>query len=277
MLTRRKFAGLVAGAVAASLTRRSAASALKPSGKRGACFTTKQGSGWLNRIDALNPSWMYSWGAFRPDTLPSVVEFTPMIWGNSSVDKLTSKIDRLRESKERGEVRALLGFNEPDQESQSDMTVERVVELWPMLMDLGVPLVSPGCVHPDREWMQEFMEEVERRDLRVDAIAVHSYGGPDAEHLVRRLERVSRKYGRPIWLTEFAVGDWKAKRPEKNRFRPEKIATFMKEILPALDAAPFVERYAWFSASQESGPLGTSALFDGQGKLTDLGRLYAQD
>lgn len=218
---------------------------------------------------------MYSWGARRPKELAAEIDFTPMMWGGGSEEKVSAKLEILREAIARGEVNHLLGFNEPDQKEQSNMSVERVVELWPRLMELDVPLISPGCVHPDREWMREFMEQVDQKQLRVDAIAVHSYGGPDPVHMMRRLARVYQEFGRPIWITEFAVGDWKAKKPEQNRHKPSKIAKYMREILPALEEAPFVERYAWFSASPKSGPLGTSALLDEKLELTQLGRIYA--
>jgi hypothetical protein len=35
-----------------------------------------------------------------------------------------------------------------------------------------------------------------------------------------------------------------------------------------------VERYAWFPAKPDSRALGTSALFDADGKLTRLGECY---
>jgi len=38
---------------------------------------------------------------------------------------------------------------------------------------------------------------------------------------------------------------------------------------------PYVERFAWFSASQDSPQLGISALFDKDGNLTPLGTIYA--
>jgi len=141
-------------------------------------------------------------------------------------------------------------------------------------MEVGVPLLSPACAHPDREWMKQFMDEIDKRGYRVDFVGVHSYGGPSAEGLMTRLEKVYQMFGRPVWITEFAVGDWNAKSASENKHRPEKVAKFMREVLPALESAAFVDRYSWFSASQDSKPLGTSALFDDQGELTPLGELY---
>lgn len=274
MITRRRF---VQAAAAGSLSWAGLAKAADTSGlrKRGCCLVARERVAWRQKVERLDPAWMYSWGRRRPEGLPTGVEFTPMLWGNALAERQAKRIADLKRRADSGEVRHLLGFNEPDQHEQSNMTVDRAIELWPDLMSVGVPLVSPGCVHPDRVWMTEFMERVEQGGLRVDAIAVHSYMGPSVEILMRRLEEVYKKFGRPLWLTELAVGDWEAKTPGENKHRPERIEAFMRDLLPALDEASHVHRYAWFSAPTTSGPLGTSALFDEEGRLTGLGEVYA--
>ena len=80
------------------------------------------------------------------------------------------------------------------------------------------------------------------------------------------LERTHALYKKPIWITEFAPADWKAGPGKPNRFSEEQIEHFMREVLPALNKLPYVERYAWFSSSPESPQLGVSALFDKDGK-----------
>jgi hypothetical protein len=274
MISRRHFGAIAGGAALAAVARLAPAQPTEISSKkRGCCFTTKNNN-WRQRVDALNPVWMYNWGHKRPSELSDQVNYVPMIWGNVADAKLDAVLAPLKERIAAGEVTHLLGFNEPDQEKQANMTVERVVELWPRLMELEVPLVSPGCVHPDREWMHEFMEQVEAKNLRVDAVAVHSYGGPNTVGLVRRLEKLHTEFGRPLWITEFAVGDWEAKSVDANRHTPDRIAKFMREVLPSLDSLSFVERYAWFNAGPKSASLGTSALFDASNQLTELGEIY---
>lgn len=77
-----------------------------------------------------------------------------------------------------------------------------------------------------------------------------------------------------MWITEFPVGDWNAKTTAANRYKPDAVLKFMEDILPKLERLDFIERYAWFPARPDSAPLGTSALFDGTGKLTRLGECY---
>ncbi|MEO0529789.1 MAG: glycosyl hydrolase [Planctomycetota bacterium] len=198
-----------------------------------------------------------------------------MLWGDAQPARQAKRIADLKERASAGEISHLLAFNEPDQHEQANMQVRRGLELWPDLMEVGVPLVSPGCVHPDGVWMHGFMEEVERQSLRVDAVAVHSYMGPSVSYFMRKMEAVHKAFGRPLWITEFAVGDWNAKTRDENKHSPERIHDFMRELLPELESSPFIHRYAWFCANPISGPLGTSALFDEANQLTPLGELYA--
>ncbi len=55
---------------------------------------------------------------------------------------------------------------------------------------------------------------------------------------------------------------------------PDDVLRFMEEVLPQLDKLDFIERYVWFRAGLDNKSLGTSALFDGAGKLTRLGECY---
>jgi len=155
------------------------------------------------------------------------------------------------------------------------MTVEDALALWPELMKTGLRLGSPGCVHPDREWMKAFMAGVAERQLRVDFVTVHSYGGLSADALMNRLEAVHNLFNRPVWITEFGVGDWQAKTRAGNRYRPEQVVKFLEQLLPRLDRADFVERYAWFPAGPDNRALGPCALFNDDGSLTPVGEAYA--
>ncbi len=96
----------------------------------------------------------------------------------------------------------------------------------------------------------------------------------NANALVNRLEAIHKLYRKPIWITEFAVGDWKAKSPEENQHKPDAVLKFMEDVLPKLNKLDFVERYAWFPAASTSAALSTSALWDADGKLTRLGECY---
>ena len=271
-LDRRHFvaaAGVALASVAVPLIRLAMPG---QSPKKGFCTSVRRND-WLTQINALNAKWFYSWSADIPEGVPQGVDFAPMIWGWNG-DKTQLTLDRIKTLKKEGTIKHLMGFNEPDQHDQSNLTVETALNAWPKLMEAGLPLTSPGCVHPDDQWMIEFMNGVDQRKLRVDIVCVHSYGGLNAVHLMERLEKVYKMFQRPIWITEFAVGDWQAKTVRENRHSPKEIAKFMREVLPMLDEAEFVDRYCWRSANPDARALGTSALFDSDDKLTELGEIY---
>lgn len=239
-------------------------------GKQGLCIARKTPE-WPEKLKALRCGWFYNWGPNRPAETPRDVAFRPMIWGYWGQDE---KIAEAGKRAKAAGIKELLGFNEPDQPNQSNMSVEKALHAWPVLEETGLRLGSPGCVHPDREWMTTFMERAKKRGRRVDFVCVHSYGGTSVEALVKRLQEVHRMFGKPIWITEFAVGDWEAKSPEQNRHKPGAVLKFMEKALPALEKLDFVERYAWFPAGRDNRHLGTSALFDEAGALTRLGECY---
>ena len=275
MPTNRIWKSCLLTLMAAAMCAPAMSQAKEPSRKKGCCVVVGKNGKWARHTAALNAKWFYSWGADVPKGLDADLEFVPMIWGPHKAQE-SSALTLLAQQAKQGQVKSLMGFNEPDQANQSNMTVEEAIRLWPKLMETGLPLASPGCVHPDRQWMQEFMKAADERGLRVDYVCVHSYGGPNAKALVERLRRVHEMYGRPIWITEFAVGDWQAKTAAENKHSPQKVAEFMRELLPMLEELDFVDRYAWFSASTKSAALGTSALFNEDGSLTELGQIYSE-
>ena len=259
-------AGLAAQTGCSTFTRETAHGSIK----KGIGMGVKK-EGWEARLKSIDAKWLYSWTATKPDIFPAGVDFTPMVWGYKGKDSFARDVANAK----RAGSRNLLGFNEPDQKKQGDMTVEAVLEQWPTLMATGLRLGSPSCVHPDKQWMIDFMARAEALKYRVDFVCVHSYGGPNVAALVKRLTQVHEQFGRPLWITEFAVGDWKASSVATNQNSAATVLSFMKECLPALDELKFLERYAWFPAATTSAPLGTSALFNPDNSLTTLGELYA--
>lgn len=231
------------------------------------------GPDWMQCLYDLGVSWFYGWG-LEALAYPDGIEFVPMKWGGKFTGDTVNKIQT---AKQYGIANYLLGFNEPDGEDQANMTVQAAIDKWPDLMSFGLPLVSPACVHPDNDWMQSFMTEADNRGYRIDYVAVHWYGGGNADGFMNKLQTTYNLYGRPLWITEFAVADWGADQNNPNHHSPDKIYTFMAEVLYRLEKTEYVKRYAWFtSAPSPYTPLGTSALFEEDwAALTPLGRLYA--
>jgi hypothetical protein len=242
-------------------------------GKKGMGMTF-QGGDWSEKVSQTKSHWFYSWGAKTSIKEPFNIDYVPMVYGKWDTEET---FETLRNQAAAGEIKYLLGFNEPDGESQANMTVEEAIALWPSLESVGVPLGSPAAVGLNSEWFIEFMRQAKDQGLRIDFICVHSYGGlGNMNGFLNKLAETYDTYGLPIWITEFGVGDWDATTVEEHKYTPAQIMTYMQEILPELEARAYIHKYAWFPSRQSFAPLSSNALWvDGTTQLTELGEFYA--
>ncbi|MEE1940994.1 glycosyl hydrolase [Streptomyces sp. TRM 70361] len=216
-------------------------------------------------------SWYYNWTSSTGEVAkPEGVEYVPMIWGPGSVTD--AELDRAAR-----EGTHLLGFNEPDSPAQAGMSPEQALDLWPRLertgLRLGAPAVATGAEVPGG-WLDRFMTGAAERGLRVDFIPLHWYGadfGPAAVGQLRDyLQAVHDRYGKPVWLTEYALIDFSRETP---RYPSEQEQTaFIASSTEMLEGLDFVERYAWFALSTETSPTG---LYDGA-TVNAGGRTYRE-
>lgn len=227
------------------------------------------------QMKLLKIGWFYKWTPRFPESVPAGIEFIPMVWGVKDDPSLDGTTTKLTEKKKAGASNTLLGFNEPDDKNQSNMTVEAALEKWPKLMETGLRLGSPSGVHADSAWMVEFMKEAEKRKLRVDFITVHWYGTAEPGPFLAHLAKVHKLYNRPIWITEFAVADWNATEAKPVKYTQQQVVKFMERLLPQLNKLDYVERYSWFNCKTKSAKMGTSALFNEDGSLTEVGKVYS--
>jgi hypothetical protein len=198
-------------------------------------------------------------------------EFVPMIWGAYDVGAAAGLADAQG-------AQALLTFNEPDNAEQSGLSVAEAIELWPQLLAtrrrLGSPAATAGETLGPQSWLGQFMAEAERRDYRVDFIAVHYYPTtPDVEKFRAFVTDIHQQYGRPIWVTEWALADWE----DQTRFSAAEEAVFFSAAAQMLDKLPFVERHAWFGTYTHLGGCNLhSALISNDGVLTTVGAAFHQ-
>jgi RNA polymerase sigma factor (sigma-70 family) len=234
---------------------------------------TWDAAGASQELAASGASWYYDWGATPSGiTTPAGTGFVPMIWGASDVTAAT-----LDQVKSEGSV--LLGFNEPDQSGQANMTVAQALDLWPQLeatgMTLGSPAVSSGAATPGG-WLDQFMTGAKARGYRVNFITVHWYGGdfstgPAVQELESYLQAIYNQYHLPIWITEFALTSYAGPTPT---FPTEaQQAAFLTAATEMLDGLPYVQRYAWFALPVSAGS-GTTGLFNQGPSATEVGQAF---
>ncbi|KAJ8462903.1 hypothetical protein ONZ45_g17771 [Pleurotus djamor] len=206
-------------------------------------------------------SWHYDWSSSPTSSAVanSHIEYVPMQWGTNNLAGLV---------KARG-AKTVLGFNEPDFSSQSNLSPGAAAALWkqhiqPLKSSLGVmKLVSPAISSAGTgiPWLQNFIAACS--GCTIDAIAVHWYGS-GSKWFIQYLNKVHSTFpGAKIWVTEFA----------ETSADMNMVSTFMKEALPFLDSTPWIERYAWFAYMRPQNGVAWN-LLDGSGNLNTIGKIY---
>lgn len=251
-------------ASALALAAPPASALFRPSGKKGFC-----GPENLYRA-TLGCDWYYNWSLapYRSTNIP----FAPMVWGWRP-ERTPAQLRSLSSIQP-----ILFGFNEPDGRRQANLSVPEALDAWPTLQTLADEIVSPSCVNSRGRWMTNFMLQADRRKLKIDAIGVHSYSGPNSDQVIGRLEETWKLYGRPIWVTEIAVADWRAaKYDARNRYSVNDTLRFLEEIVTFMETTSWVRGYCWLPNGSfgDEGPLSTSAFFYSDGNPSPIFHKYA--
>ena len=236
-------------------------------------------------LKKLNLSWYYNW-ATTPfnNSIDKNVSHVPMMWGIGE-----DSIDSIKNLKSNSNY--ILGYNEPDIESQANMTIEEGVENWNLVCGTGKRTVSPASYDPNgpSEWVSGFLEGIELQKLNCDSIALHCYGpNIDVDRVLSAVDAAWKKYNKPIWLTEISVvGRKNIPSMDHSYEKPgeiEKMMTYLEKLVVELDKRDYIERYAWFPYNIQSSNdidgmdgCGATAMFDYEsGKFTELGVLYSK-
>ena len=247
------------------------------SAKRGVAFNFN----YVSDLPLLSPyiTWDYNWGNNTNENAAlwfdaNEIDYCPMCWnGNYSADKIRAYVAAHPNTK------YLLGFNEPNLTDQANMTPAQAAALWPPVValakELNLKLVSPamnygtlaGYSDPIK-WLDEFFAQPDVDINDVYAISVHSYmASPSA--VQSYMERF-RKYGKPVWVTEFCAWD---PLPASAEVQMD----YMCTVLHYMENEPLVERYAWFIpryTNKNNDPHMQLITNEVPGELTDAGKVY---
>jgi hypothetical protein len=224
-------------------------------------------------------AWWYNW-YFQPEN--EVInsyrnfgfDYVPMAWnGNFEPSSMRSFLSA------HPDVKYILGWNEPNFKSQANMTPSQAASRWKEIEkiadDFKLKIVGPavnycgdcvaenGVIYSDPvKYLDDFFAACS--GCRVDYIAVHCYMGNVSA--LQWYIGLFKKYGKPVWLTEFA--NWENNPTLQNQ------KNFMVGAIDYLENDPDVFRYAWFTGRYSGAPY-IGLLENGQsGKLTELGQIY---
>jgi hypothetical protein len=249
--------------------------AASPQCKRGIASNAAPGSVFSPSSAQPGVSWWYNWSPSGSGQ-GAGIEFVPMIWGAADLNSSLPSGSRY-----------VLGFNEPNFTSQSNLTAAQAAADWPSVESaahaVGALIVSPAvnfcgsstdttnCSDPavtdPYTWLNDFFADCS--GCEVDAIAIHWYNC-DLPSLTAYIEgnidaggglQGFVQFGKPIWLTEFSCDGSHAEADQK---------AYMQAAVPYLESNPHIFRYSWFSA----GSIPNAELANSNGTLNDLGTTY---
>jgi hypothetical protein len=166
----------------------------------------------------------------------------------------------------------LLGFNEPDQQDQANMSVEEAIRQWPEMMKSGTRIGAPAPANHFNTWLPTFMRKCDSLNYRVDYIAIHAYWNSlSPQNWYNRLKEIYDRYKRPIWITEWNNGaNWTGEAwPSDPAQAFQKQLNDLRGILQVLDTASFIERYSIYNWVENKRAM---VLAD---TLTPAGKYYA--
>jgi len=262
-------------------------------------------------FELLGPSlsWFYDWGhkpqARYIEEAAKIykVEYKPMAWSDILPSDLDDYMSR------NPDTRFLLAFNEPNLVSEWESAYQLPSEAaakWPRLMNEAkkhnLKVVSPAMAlvgDPPIEWMDAFLAQPEISLDDMAGISIHSYmNGPCA---FREIINRFKKYGLPVWMTEWCAWDWIAwdymyetklgRKPDRYNLHPVhdadaiKLGTefqiyFLSQTAMLMEQDPMLEYYAWFIPKRSEHtylqwPFMDLLTIGNPPELTAIGLVYA--
>lgn len=237
-------------------------------GKKGFVISSRVDPNGARKINQLDLSVYYDW---NPEPIPDVsadLTYTPMIWGESDLSYVATLADQYD---------TVMGFNEPDLSSQSNLSNAELLTHWPTIEAGGFSrIVSPGFAQNPTTtggYLATFMQGTPGVYVpKVDVIAMHRYVPPGyfgsvADRVTRFigiLDDTYDLYKLPIWITEVGMNS------KTGSYTTDDVILFMQLLTAECDKRPYVERYYW-KTNATVDPKGIGNLFDADGKITEVG------
>ncbi|PWN22780.1 glycoside hydrolase [Microstroma glucosiphilum] len=227
---------------------------------------------WMKTIAKGNIEWYHHWQEAAVPGAPSSVDYVPMYWGPKYASKWASRQAEMKKN----QPSRLLFVNEPDVESQSNLSPSRAAELFMSEMvpwqKKGVKVSSPQIVW-NFDWLDSFMKAVKAKGAKPDFVALHWYGSyKDIAGLKSFVKKAYKRYGLSIWLTEYGVTN-------KSGASASEMADFLQEATSWLASQSYVKRAAWLGCFAINDPPDSfasakNAFFNSNGSLRSMANWY---
>ncbi|RPJ00246.1 MAG: hypothetical protein EHM39_05150, partial [Chloroflexi bacterium] len=219
----------------------------------------------------LNATWWYNWNINQssPRDMQYVAIKQQPYWPGLNQNWQTLGVNHL------------LGFNEPNnpvEDAYQNLTppgsVSDAVARWAELLGTGLRVGAPAVTDGGYSWIVDFVNQADAAGQRIDYVPVHyyrSYANNDypqgaADNLYNFLKSIYDAVKRPLWVTEFNNGANWTSDPDPTFDQNRNV---IEAMINMMDATPWIERYAIYSAVEEVRQARYNA-----GGLTPMGLMY---
>jgi autotransporter-associated beta strand protein len=230
-------------------------------------WTSKKGIAGDPGIGLLNLNWWYNWN----------------ISSSSSRDLEYIAIRQLQYWPGLGQnwqslgINTVLGYNEPDQANQANMSIATAIGSWGDLLGTGLRVGSPATSDGGpNSWLIPFVAQADAAGLRVDFTCTHYYQSHNpadaagcASQLYNFLLNIWNNTHRPIWVTEWNNGaNWTDAQWPVPTYAQQQAC--VQAMVNMLESTPFVERYALYNWVEDG-----RSLVNSSGAVTLAGTVYS--
>jgi hypothetical protein len=211
-------------------------------------FYPKAGLGctYIFPEDLIGTNWFYTWGRRSSD--PNCI---PMSWAGEQI--------RLPD----GYGGYLLAFNEPDDSSQANLSVDRAAYLYGQLVQMypAARIVLGNTTQNGIGWLRSLRDKI---SVQPYAWGIHAYTGSATEpwYVQGKIEAVHAELGGSLWITEWAD--------------IHGVIEHDQSMFDWLNSTEWIERWAYFTnraSGQESWwiPGWKPQLWNMDGTITEVG------
>ncbi|CAE6405461.1 unnamed protein product [Rhizoctonia solani] len=213
---------------------------------------------------------MYTWSPWCPDNADSLnVPCFQMLWGFKQKSSFTQQVGSTPSN-------LIFGFNEPNQDGQSDMSAQDGATLWKSMIQplkaKGAKLVSPACTSAPsgKTWIQDMMKACGSDQCDFDFIALHWYG-TSIDEFKAYVNDFWTTFKKPLIISEYACQNFSG----GAQCTKDQTNTFHYTMAPWFDKHEGVAMYSPFGFLTDMGNVNPdNQLLNSDGSPNDMGNFY---
>ncbi|KAF4300900.1 putative glycoside hydrolase subgroup catalytic core protein [Botryosphaeria dothidea] len=217
----------------------------------------------VEQFTSSQVSWGWNWAQTPGGTMPSGIEFVPILWGNREQDDLANWKSNAEEQISSG-CKHLMGFNEPDVDTAgggSNMAADVAAQVYKEYMNdfaSKATLISPGVCNGEGlrestgrnqglDWLQDFYDACggfTESGCKVDKINIHWYSSYQGDldsiitYFQEYVEKAHTKFGMNLWVTEYQLQNADDATQEE----------FISKTSEWMSSQTYIEKYSYFKA-----------------------------